>query len=157
MGTYAQRAESSSQGYVAPKVEMSAATSKEDKASDGPVIAGSWAMDATASANLVQRKVNPIIIGGPAVHSQLVEAIRSGKMVFDLKADGTFTCDEEMDSVASKYKGNWKNNGTQITINQTHKNGSPEKDSLVGTVSGNKMDVATKNQGVSLPLILRRR
>lgn len=157
LGTYAQRAESSSQGYVAPEVVMPQASSEEDGKPDGPVIAGSWAMDATATADLVKRKVNPIIIGGPAIHGELVEALRNGSMDFELKADGTFTCIENLKSQTANYKGNWKFNGGQITINQTHKNNSPEQDSLVGTVSGNKMDLKTKNQGVSLPMILRRR
>jgi len=48
-------------------------------------------MDARASADLIKRKVNPIITGGPDVHNKIIDAFRKGSMDFELKADGTFT------------------------------------------------------------------
>ena len=158
LGTYAQRAESSSAGYVTPKVVMPEATSSEEEGNpDGPVVAGSWAMDARSTSDLVKRKVNPVFIGGPANHNKLVADIKDGSMVFELKADGSFTCVEVMDSTTANYKGNWKVSGSQVTINQTHMNGSPVKDVLAGTMSGNKMDLEKKVGPVSVPIILKRR
>ena len=157
LGTYAQRAESSSLGYTAPKVEMTVASAEEEGKPAGPVIAGSWSMDATATANLVKRKVNPLFAGGPADHQKLVDSIRDGQMDFMLKADGTFTCHEELGPLIADYRGNWTINGDQIVINQTHSGDTPEKDRLEGTVSGNKMDLQNVSQTVKVPLVLRRR
>ena len=160
LGTYAQRAESSSQGYTTPKVVMPAASSEDGEKmgekTDGPNVAGSWSMDATTTANMIQRKVNPVLAGGPAAHKQFVETIREGQMNFELKADGTFTCHEEMDSQTADYRGNWSINGDKIEINQTHNGSKPEKDRLVGTVNGNKMDLENVAKTVKLPIVLRR-
>jgi hypothetical protein len=157
LGTYAQRAQSSSQSYSAPKVAMPAASKMKKEKNDGPVIAGDWSMDATATANLIQRKVNPLFAGGPESHQKLVEATRKGRMDFQLKADGTFTCHEELGGMTGDFRGNWTIKGDQIVIDQTHHGDKPEKDRLEGTVRGNKMDLKNVSQTVKVPLVLKRR
>jgi len=158
LGTYAQRAENASRNYKPPAMtKPDGSDKKEDDQPKGPVIAGSWGMDATATANLIQRRVNPIILGGPAAHKMLVKAIRNGSMEFDLKDDGTWTCKEILESQTADFRGKWTIKGDQIAIDQTHRGNKPEKDHLGGTVRGDKMDLEMAKQNIKLPIILVRR
>ena len=78
-------------------------------------------------------------------------------MNFELKADGTFTCHEEIDSQIADYRGKWIVKGGKVELNQTHKGNKPEKDHLSGAAFGNKMDLELKRGAIPLPIILIRK
>lgn len=161
LGTYAQRAESSAEGYTAPVVTAPAAApepqKKKEGQPDGPDITGSWAMDGEETALLTKRQVHHVVLGGPAGKNKVVRLFKEGQMNFELMQDGTFTVMEVMDGVKSNYRGNWTLNGYKVALNQTHKGNKPEKDSLSGTVSGNEMNLSLPRGPIEFPIVLKRK
>ena len=156
LGTYSARAEEGAKNFKAVKVKQPAPKAESPKADEPSAAVGQWELNNDATVAKTKSDVNPIIIGGPTAKTSLLESLRTAKSEFDLKADGTFTCQEVMDSKKASYRGKWSLQGNQISINQTHRDGKPEKDLAEGTLSGNKMDLVIKKGSVRLPFILKR-
>ena len=105
----------------------------------------------------MKRELILLATADPAGVNKMRKMFREGQLDFELKADGTFTCVEVMDAVKANYRGNWELKGNQVSLDQTHRDNKPEKDSLSGPVSGDTMDLKLSRNGIDLPIILERK
>ena len=156
LGTYSTRAQEAAKNFKAVKVN-SPKPDEAKKADEPSAAVGQWELNNDVTVTKTKSEVNALFVGGPTGKDSLLESLRTAKSEFDLKADGTFTCQEVMDSKKASYRGKWSLQGNQIAINQTHRDGKPEKDLAEGTLVGNKMDLKIKKGSVKLPFILKRK
>jgi hypothetical protein len=96
------------------------------------------------------------MVGGAAKVQELLDMIRGMELEFDVKADGTFTAKEVMDSRAANYKGKWTLRGNRIALNQTHENGKPVADKMDGTLNGREMNLTHRQQGLVTKFVFRK-
>jgi hypothetical protein len=161
LGTYAQRVESAGSVYKPPVKTAAAADSGEQESSkplpgNGSPALGDWQLNQRASVESTRRIFQPVPSQPALTLAALEDTLNSMKSTFTLNADMTFTCNEVARSRLAKYKGTWKLSRDRIELNQTHMNGRPEKDYLVGTLKGDVIDAVLEKEGVKMGVVLDR-
>ena len=84
----------------------------------------------------------------------MVRTFKEGRLDFVIKADGTFTVEEVMEGVETKYRGNWTVDGNKVSLNQSHKGNKPEKDKLVGPLYSDTMNLILPRGPIEFPFVL---
>ena len=121
--------------------------------------AGSYTIDAVATRMAMDTKVKDATL--PAEQKTALEAahkrLNEDKGLhgdYTLKADGTYTAHLGFDGGHQDVSGTWKQDGSTVTLTQTHVEGQPKPATSTGTVSGNEIHLKLDN---GITLVLRKK
>ncbi len=156
LGTYSARTQETIDPSIANSVVAAPEPEEEggEKSSPKPKldVTGKWEFDFEAT-----KKKSLVALAGQGQDVPGILALmRDMVLEFDLESDGSFTCEESLSGEDHEYDGNWVLNDNKIRLNQTHMDGEEVRDQLTGTVDRKMMDLVKKDQGVELPIMLRR-
>lgn len=116
---------------------------------------GGWTLDTDAFLD----EAIPVMIDSGRVPKEAESIARAQmaklQMQIELKRDGSFVCSMGL-AKTSRYEGTWKQNGSHISLIQTHENGELVADTLNGTVTSERMRVGHMEEGIEMFYILRR-
>lgn len=131
-----------------------AANGETDASASGDQIniAGSWKID-----NEETIKANSALMSKPGIDAfSLKQSLRGMILDFELFEDKTFDAFEVAQGIEADYSGVWELKGNKVKLLQKTRGEVEEEDELVGTVDGDRMDMAHSQQGVSLKIVLTR-
>ena len=121
--------------------------------------AGDYIIDRVATRTAMDTKVKDASLPADqkaaleAAHKRLTED-KDLHGDYSLKADGGSTAHLGFDGGHQDVSGTWKQDGSTVTLTQTHVEGQPRPSTSTGTLSGNEIHLKLDN---GITLVLRKK